>query len=340
MKALVLRGRGGPLELAELPVPEPGPGEALVRVAGCGLCHTDLHYVDHGVATAHDPPLTLGHEISGVVAGHGPGGADPPLGTRVLVPALLPCGSCAYCRNGRANLCPRARMPGNHFDGGFAEYLTAPAKDLVPLPAELDLVSSAVIADALTTPYHAVVDRARVRPGDHVAVIGCGGVGVNVVQFAAALGAEVAAVDLSESKLEACRGLGASVTLNPGNGKDVAKELRRLWGDGADATFEVVGRPETIALGFSTLRRGGTLCLVGYSASPAELPANRTMFFEYNVLGSLGCPPAEYPRVVDLVRRGRVRVDPIISRRLPLAEFEKGLAALRSGDGFRTVLLP
>ena len=340
MKGLVLRGLGGPLELAELPRPEPGPGEALVRVVACGLCHTDLHYLDHGVPTAKRPPLVLGHEISGVVEGHGPGTVGLPEGTAVLVPALLPCGHCDYCRTGRENLCPEARMPGNHFDGGFADYLAVPAKDLVPLPPGIDPVAGSVIADALTTPYHAVVERAGVRPGERVAVVGCGGVGINVVQFAVACGAEVIALDVSDAKLEIARTLGAQLTLNPRTQAEPAKELRRRLGDGVEAAFEVVGRPETIALSLSLLRRGGRLCLVGYSAEPAVLPANRTMFFEHTILGSLGCPVAAYPRVIELVRQGKVRLDPVVSRRLPLARYEEALKALRAGEGFRSVLMP
>ncbi len=340
MRALVLERAGGPLVLADVARPSPGPNEALVRVAACGLCHTDLHYLDHGVATARKPPLVLGHEISGTVEELGAGATGPAVGTPVLVPALLPCGRCGYCRTGRENLCPEARMPGNHIDGGFAEFVAVPAKDLVPLPPELDLVTSSVIADALTTPYHAVVDRAAVRPGERVAVVGCGGVGINVVQIAAASGAEVVAMDVSDEKLVAARALGAAHAINVATTADPAKALRSTLGDGTDVTFEVVGRPETIALGFSTLRRGGRLCLVGYSAAPAVLPANRAMFFEYTVLGSLGCPPSGYPRAIDLVRRGRVKLEPVVTRRQPLEEYAQALRALRAGDGFRSVLLP
>ncbi len=340
MQALVLTAVGGPLEAKELPRPEPAAGEARVEVSACGLCHTDLHYLDHGVATAKSPPLVLGHEISGVVDALGEGAASPPVGQQVLVPALLPCGRCGYCRGGRENLCPDAKMPGNHIDGGFAKYLCVPAKDLVPLPPGIDPISGAVIADALTTPYHAVVERAQVRPGERVAVIGCGGVGINVVQFAAAAGAEVVALDVSEEKLAISRELGAEATINVAKVENPARELRKHFGEGADVAFEVVGRPETIALGFSALRRGGRLCLVGYSANPAALPANRAMFFEYTVLGSLGCPPASYPKVIDLVRRGKVRLDPVVTQRLPLLRFQEGLRALRQGEGLRTVLLP
>jgi len=137
-----------------------------VKVAACGFCHTDLHYLDHAVPTAKPPPLILGHEISGTVEELGSGASPRAVGDRVLIPSILPCGTCDMCRSGRANICPHLQMPGNHLDGGFAEFVRVPARDLVPLPADLDLIRSAVIADALTTPYQAVVHRARVQSGD------------------------------------------------------------------------------------------------------------------------------------------------------------------------------
>ncbi len=340
MRAAVLRAAGKPLEVGEVPTPVPGPGEARLEVLGCGFCHTDLHYLDHGVPTAKPPPLILGHEISGRVEALGPGADGVAVGDHVLVPAVLPCGRCEYCRTGRENICPKLRMLGNHVDGGFAEFVVAPARDLVPLPAGIDPIDGCVIADALTTPYHAVVRRAQVRPGERVVVVGCGGVGINVVQVAVAAGADVVALDLNEAKLEVARKLGARATLNPGQVEDPAKEIRRLWGDGADVALEVVGHPTTIALGFAALRRGGRLCLVGYSSAPAVLPAHRVMFLEYSVIGSLGCRPSDYPRVVELVRSGRLQLGPVVTAHVPLGEIASAADRLRRGEGFRTVVRP
>lgn len=340
MRAAVFRGTAGVLDLADLPTPEPGRGEVRVKVAGCGFCHTDLHYLDHGVATAKPPPIVLGHEVAGTVDAVGAEGDEGSLGRRVLVPAVLPCGQCELCRTGRENICPRMRMLGNHVDGGFAEYLIAPAKDLVPLPDDIDPVVGSVIADALTTPYHAVVHRARVRAGESVAVVGCGGVGINVVQFAAAAGGRVVAIDLDPRKLEVARSLGAAATVDPAAVDDVGREVRRLLGDGADVAVEAVGSPATIATAFSTLRRGGRLCLVGYSADIAALPAHRVMFLELSVVGSLGCRPADYGRVVELVRSGRVRLEPVVSGRVPLERVAEAADRLRRREGFRTVVVP
>lgn len=340
MRAVVFRGSGRPLEVSDVPRPAPGPGKALVKVAACGFCHTDLHYIDHGVATAKAPPLILGHEISGIVEELGPGSSGRAVGDRVLVPSVIPCGNCLQCRSGRENICPRLQMPGNHFDGGFAEFVEVPARDLVPLPPDLDLRSSAVIADALTTPYHAVVQRAQVRSGEWVVVVGCGGVGINAVQFAVAAGANVIAVDLQAEKREVAHRLGASEALNPTECKDLGQEVRKRTGGGADVALEVVGKPETVSAALSTLRRGGRLCVVGYSDSVVPVPLNRLMFFEYEIRGSLGCRPVDYPRVIEMVRQKKVSVDPVVSGVLPLERIEEAAEDLRKGKGFRTLIVP
>lgn len=340
MRAAVLRASGSPLSLESREIPRAGRGEAVVKVAACGFCHTDLHYLDHGVKTAHPPPLVLGHEVSGTVEEVGPEVEGVRRGARVLVPAVLPCGNCSLCRSGRENICPKMRMPGNHFDGGFAEFLVVPARDLVPLPEEIDLAEGSVIADALTTPYHAVVHRAQVREGEWVVVVGCGGVGINAVQFAAAAGAHVVAVDLRPEKLELARQLGAVETVQPREDGDVAKAVRRWTDGGADVAIEVVGSPATFSLALSTVRRGGRLCLVGYSDRTADLPLGKMMFFEQTLVGSLGCPPSDYGRVVELVRRGKVQLKPIISGRVPLERVNEAADSLRRGEGFRTLIVP
>ncbi len=340
MRAAVLDAGASRLVLRELPRPVVRAGEALVQVAGCGFCHTDLHYIDHGVPTAKSPPIVLGHEISGEVVGVAEG-VDPGwVGRRVILPAVLPCGACVYCRTGRENICPGMRMLGNHLDGGFAEFVCAPAALLIDLPREVDLVRGAVIADALSTPFHAVVRRAQVQQGEWVTVVGCGGVGMNVVQFAHLAGAHVIAVDLSAEKLALARRLGASEVVNPREVPDVGKAVRALTSGGADGSIEAVGSPTTVATALSTIRRGGRVCLVGYSDQNAALPMHRVMFFEYTIEGSLGCRPADYPRIVELVRRGRVQLDPIVTGVLPLERVNDAADRLRQGEGLRTVVAP
>lgn len=340
MRAAVFHGPDRPLELAEVETPIPGDGEVLVRVAGCGLCHTDLHYLDHGVRTFKPPPLILGHEAAGTVAAVGDGVSDRAPGDRVLIPAVLSCGRCRYCRAGRENLCEALAMLGNDRDGAYAEYVAVPAAELVPVPETIPLDRACVIADALSTPYHAVKNRGRVRTGDRVAVVGCGGVGLNAVQCAVAAGGRVIAVDLNEERLEVARELGAEETLDPRSVDRPDKEIRRRTDGGVDVAFEATGSPATIELAFSLLRKGGRACIIGYSGEPAAISAARLMYFELELVGSLGCGAGLYPEILGLVEAGRLRLEPVVSGTIPLEEIGEGLDRLRRGEGVRWVVTP
>jgi 6-hydroxycyclohex-1-ene-1-carbonyl-CoA dehydrogenase len=341
MKAAIFRGAGQALDVTDVPTPVPGPGDALVKVAACGVCHTDLHYIDHGTPTFKTPPLILGHEISGTVAALGAGVNGWTPGERVLLPAVLTCGTCEACRSGRENICEHNQMLGNNIDGGFAEFVVAPAKDLFRLPDDLPLEESSIIADAITTPFHAVVRRGRVMPGDWVLVVGCGGVGLNVVQLAAAMGGRVIAVDLSDQKLEWAKRLGASATVNPAQTPRVDKAVRTLTGGGGvDVAFEVVGKPAAQEQAFACVRTGGRLVLVGYSPDTFALNAGRVMYREMDVIGSLGCRPVDYPRVIELARQGRIKVAELVTHRFPLAKIGEALDTLRSGAAIRAIVTP
>ncbi len=340
MQAAVFDGGGKPLRLAEVPTPRPGPGEILVKVAACGICHTDLHYLDHGTPTFKPPPLILGHEPSGTVADLGDGVEGFKKGYSVLLPAVFTCGRCALCRSGRENICERMSMLGNHRDGAFAEYVVAPARDVCRLPPGLPLEEAAIIADALSTPYHAVKHRGRVQPGDTVAVFGCGGVGLNLVQCAVAAGGIVLAVDLDDEKLELAQELGASETVNARTTDRPDKEIKRLTGGGVNIAFEAIGNPRTLSQAFDSLRRGGRLVVVGFCADSVPWAPSKIMFHEMEVMGSLGCSPADYPALIELVRRGRLKVAPLVSGRLPLHRINEGLDLLRHGKGVRWVVTP
>lgn len=340
MKAAVYHGNGSRLAIEEMPTPALREGEVLLRVAACGLCHTDLHYLDHGVPTFQKPPIILGHEAAGTVDRIGPGVSGVAPGDRVLAPSVWACGRCRYCRAGRENLCVDLVMPGNHTHGGFAEFLAVPAKELVRLPPELPLERACIIADAVSTPYHAVKQRGQVRAGDSVAVVGCGGVGLNVVQCAALAGATVIAVDLNDARLALARRLGARHTINPGTTERVDKEVRALTDGGVDVAFEVVGNPKTIDLAFNLLRKGGRLVVIGFSHEPVPINAAKLMFYELELAGSLGCGGGLYPEIVALVAAGRIDLGPIVSGTFPLDRINEGFDRLRHGEGVRWVVTP
>ena len=340
MKAAVLRGANRALEVMEVPTPSPGPGEVLVRVVGCGMCHTDLHYLDHGVKTFKEPPIILGHEAAGTVEKLGDGSADVAEGDRVLIPAVLSCGTCRYCRRGRENICDNLVMLGNNIDGAYAEFVVVPASQLISVPASIPLERASIIADAVSTPYHAVKHRGRVQAGDIVAVVGCGGVGLNVVQCATLAGARVIAIDVNEQRLDIARTLGAMETVNPNEVERIDKHVRKLTDGGVDVAFEAIGNPKTMRVAYSLLRRGGRLCVIGYSADEVTLSAAKLMYFELEVVGSLGCGAGEYPEIIGLVEAGRLRLDIIVSGCIPLDDINDGFDRLRRGEGVRWVVTP
>lgn len=342
MKAALFEGANQPLRIKEIEKPTIGPGDILIKIAACGVCHTDLHYIDHGTPTFKQPPLILGHEPSGHVAEVGSDVKRFKEGDRVLIPAVLTCGYCDFCRTGRENICANMTMLGNHIDGAYAEYIKVPAKDICHLPDEIPLEEGSIIADAISTPFHAVKNRAEVKPGDTVVVFGCGGIGINIVQVAAAVGGSVIAVDVLDKKLEIAKQFGATVTINPTKVEKLGKEIKKLTGGGADVAIEAIGKPETMREAFGTLRRGGRLVVVGFFGKDLTVSAAKIMFFEMEIVGSLGCRPTDYPKLIELVRMGKIKVKELVTNRFPLDEINDAFDLLRSGDEnvIRSIAIP
>lgn len=342
MKAALFHGSGKPLEITEVPTPEPGAGEILVKVAACGVCHTDLHYIDHGVPTFKAPPMILGHEPSGIVAKVGADVKNFKEGDKVLLPAVLTCGYCVNCRRGRENICDNMIMFGNHVDGAYAEYVIAPAKDAIPMPDDVPLEEGSIIADAISTPYHAVVIRGQVKAGDNVVVFGCGGVGINAVQVAAAVGASVIAVDIVPEKLEMAKKLGAQAVVNASKEERIDKTIKKLTGGGADVSFEAIGNPKTIQDAFACIRKGGRTVVIGYTNKNVELPASKIMFFEQEIIGSLGCRPVDYPKIIEMARTGKIKLKELVTGRFPLERINDAFDLLRNNDphALRSIVVP
>lgn len=337
MKAAVFYGAHQPLRIEDVPTPEIGPEEALIKVAACGVCHTDLHYLE-GVPTFKKPPVILGHEASGIVISVGEKVTSVKENDRVLVPPVLTCGFCYSCRIGRENLCRNIVMIGNSIDGAYAEYTKIPAKDLIELPVEIALEEASIISDAMSTPFHALKNRANVRPGDSVVIYGVGGVGLNAVQIAVALGAFVIAVDKVDEKLEHARELGAAETINV-DVENPVKAVRRITGGGADVAVEAIGIPEVMRMAFDSVRWGGRAVIVGYSNKDLSISAARLMFREIEVYGSLGCRIVDFPPLVDMVRRGKLKL--LVSDKMPLDRINEALEMLRKGKiKTRAIVIP
>jgi 6-hydroxycyclohex-1-ene-1-carbonyl-CoA dehydrogenase len=326
----------GKLEHTEIPTPQLQPGEALVKVAGCGVCHTDLGYFYDGVATVTKPPLTLGHEISGVVVA----GDQKLIGKEVVVPAVMPCNKCAICAAGRNNRCLSQKMPGNSLGiyGGFSNYIPVPAEDLCVVNNRdgFELAELAVIADAVTTPYQACM-RAGLKPGDNVIVVGVtGGVGCYVAQMAKAFGAKtVVGIARDPEKLKKALEYGADYVINSG-GKDakaVRDEFRELCkalglpGNFGWTIFEVTGTGPGQDIALNLLSFVGKLVVVGFGLQQNTYSISRLMAFDADVIGTWGCLPKYYPKVLELVLNKTIQIKPFTETR-PMSQirevFEEG----------------
>lgn len=347
--AYEMRAIGEPLVRVEREQRAPGPGEALVAVRGCGVCHTDLGFLFDGVPTRHPLPLVLGHEVAGVVVGAG-SGAESWTGKSVIVPAVIPCGRCRLCAAGRGDICRAQVFPGNDDDGGFASHLIVPAHGLAAVTGALaegaTFAKLAVAADAVSTAY-AAVRNSGLGPGDFAVVVGAGGVGGFVVQIARALGARVLAIDVDPARLELCRSHGAEWTLSARGAlpKDLKKAVRDLAREHGVASqlwklFEASGTAAGQETAFHLLCHGAALGIVGYHAGDVSVRLSNLMAFAARAEGTWGCPPEWFGAVLELVATGKVAIDPFAELH-PMSSINDVLARLRRHElSRRPVLVP
>jgi propanol-preferring alcohol dehydrogenase len=338
MQAVRYHGPNQPFRLEDVARRAPGAGEVLVRVTAAGICHTELHFRS-GLLNLGVAPITMGHEVVGRIEATGDGVAADRVGQRVIVYYYVGCGACEHCRVGDEHLCAQMKAEyGFISDGGYAQYVTVPARNAVPLPDSIDDVAAAPIGCGVTTAVHAAA-LAEPAVGEWVVVYGVGGVGLGLVQLARAMGTRVVAVSRSERKLAAARALGAAATVDASS-PNVADRLRALTGGrGVDVVFECVGTAETMRAASAALGRRGRLVFIGYSADSFTVHPIQLVVFEQRVMGSVGATLQELYEAVDLVARGVVQT--VVDRTLPLADFEAGLGALERGELVgRAVLRP
>ncbi|TRZ97438.1 MAG: 6-hydroxycyclohex-1-ene-1-carbonyl-CoA dehydrogenase [Rhodocyclaceae bacterium] len=337
----------GTLQRTEIPVPELLAGEALVEIRGCGVCHTDLSYFYMGVRTEQKPPLSLGHEISGIVVA----GNSRVLGKEVIIPAVLPCNKCELCKTGRGNRCLGQKMPGNSMGiyGGFSSHIPVPAADLciVGNRGKIPLEHLSVIADAVTTPYQAGL-RARLQPGDRAIIIGAaGGVGSFMTQVAKGMGAStVIGIDINVEKLEFMKGYGADFTINP-KGK-TPKEVKELFKgyckeNGLPSNygwkiFEVTGTKPGQELALSLLSFTGLLMVVGYGTDETSYMLSKLMAFDAELIGTWGCLPEHYPKVLEMCIDRRIVLEPFVETR-PMSQIAQVFDEAHHGKLKRRVVL-
>jgi S-(hydroxymethyl)glutathione dehydrogenase / alcohol dehydrogenase len=358
--AAVLYEFASPLAIEEIDVDGPRAGEVMVRMAASGVCHSDLH-IQQGIHPCQ-LPVVLGHEGAGIVEVVGDGVSDLRPGDHVILSWLPYCGRCRFCLSGRPVLCDNLRWSdaGTMTDGttrfskdgrrilhstssSFAEVTVVPAQTAIKVDESEDLVALALLGCAVMTGVGAVLNTAGVRPGDSVAVVGCGGVGLSVVQGARIAGATtIVAIDPVEAKRELAKKLGATHGIGPENGHGSSR-FREILPEGADFAFEALGRPDTIEAAIGLVGKGGTAILIGMAPPGAKVAIDPlTMTLSERVIK--GCwygscrPPTDLYRLVDLYKNGVLDLESMVTKKCRLQDVNDAFAAMERGEVARTVI--
>lgn len=337
MKAVFYERFGEAPRIASLPDPTPSADGVVVKIEATGLCRSDWHgWMGHDsdIVLPHVP----GHELAGTVVATGRNVLRWKAGDRVTVPFVSGCGRCAECASGNQQVCERQFQPGFTAWGSFAEYCAIDYADanLVRLPDSMDFATAAGLGCRFVTSFRAVVDQARVQPGEWVAVHGCGGVGLSAIMIANAMGANVVAVDLSDDKLEFARKLGATATVDARATADVPAAIRELTSGGAHVSVDALGHPTTLSNSILCLRRRGRHVQVGLllaDQSRPPVPMDRVIGWELEIKGSHGMQAHRYGAMFSMIEMGKLKPELMIGRTLSLDEAPAALTAMDRFDG-------
>lgn len=342
MKAVRLVESGKPLVLEEIAIPSIGDEDILVRVRAAGICHSDVHY-RAGRSSMGTMPITLGHEVAGVIEKVGTKVKQAKVGDRVCLHYNISCKKCHYCDAGTEQFCSTVKMLGHHVDGGYAEYIAVPAINAIPLPDEISFEAGATLMCASATAFHAL-HKGRVKNGDTVAVFGIGGLGTSAIQLAKAAGATmVLAIDISEPKLELAKNYGA-IPVNAGK-SDVLQAIKtHTNGRGVDVALELIGLPKTILQSIDCLGAMGRAVIVGLTRQPITVDTYQQILAnEAEIIGSNDHLLSELPALVELARKNILDTSQVVSQTIPLSAdaINKRLNALEAfTSDVRAVIVP
>ena len=342
MKAVRLVKIGQPLEAQDIPLPASGESDALVHIRAAGICHSDVHY-RNGTSSVGPLPQTLGHEMAGVIEQVGANVSGFKAGDRVCVHYLVTCGRCHWCSTGNEQFCASGQMLGKHRDGGYAEYISVPARSLVLLPAEIPFEHGAIMMCSSATSFHAL-RKARFVAGETVAVFGAGGLGMSAIQLARAMGAlAVYAVDINAGKLKLAEDYGA-LAVNASKADPVAEIKRLTGGRGVDVSLELIGLPQTMRQAVQCLGVMGRAALAGITQETFEVHSYSELIGkEAEVIGCSDHLMQEFPLLIEYARRGILDLSRVAARTIPLdaAAINQTLDALEHfGGDVRTVIMP
>lgn len=342
MQAARFYQAGQPLRIEEIEKPFLSEEEVLLEVKAAGICGTDVHIALEGSIDTATKPITLGHEIAGVVEETGEMVREWKKGDRVVVYPQVFCQKCSFCRKGKENLCRSAEVFGLHRDGGFAQYIKVPTRCLISLPEGLSFEEGAIIPDALSTPHHAITRRGRLKSGETVAIFGCGGLGIQAIKIARILGAStIIGVDIKKGALEHAKKAGADEVID-GSENKTARIIRKITNKrGVDLALEFIGRSETTREAVKSLGMAGRAVVVGMGKGPTSLPSLQIFVgCELSLMGSMGSTREDVQNSMDLVSTGKLDIRSSISDQISLKEINAGLENLhhKTTDPIRIVV--
>jgi propanol-preferring alcohol dehydrogenase len=342
MKAVRLVEVGQPLEMIEIPLPEIGPKDVLVQVKAAGICHSDAHY-QAGISPVEPLPLTLGHEVAGIIAEIGTEVLSRKVGDRVCLHYMVTCGECEYCNGGSEQFCKSGQMLGKNRDGGYAEYISIPARNAFLLPDEIPFEQGAIMMCSSATSLHALF-KGRLQAGETVAIYGIGGLGMSAVQLAQAFGAmDIFAVDINPNKLKLAEKYGAT-GINAEK-VDPVQEIMKLTNNrGVDLTLELIGLPQTIRQAIESVAIFGRIVLVGLSDRFSQFDPYRELICrESEIIGSADHLASELPRLISFASQGKLDLSNVVTKRVNLDadEINQNLDQLKKyGSDLRIVITP
>jgi D-arabinose 1-dehydrogenase-like Zn-dependent alcohol dehydrogenase len=341
MKAAVLYEARQPLKIEELEMPLVGDEDVLIKVSACGVCHTDLKVVEG--KSRFIPPTILGHEVAGTIERVGARNKDFREGDRVIIGMRYKCGRCRYCLSARENLCEKRPAPptlrktdGDEVTrwnvGGFAEYVSVPAYMAFQIPDGMSMEEASIVGCRVTTAYNAVKHRAHLEPGDSALVIGCGGIGLNTVQFLSCFGAyPIIAVDIIEEKLKAAAKFGATHTINA-SAVDPVQETKKLTDGGVNKSFEAIGNPKTADQIIQATRPGGTATIIGgLGHGPFTISSGRFVTSEITITGVSSRQANDVADVFQMARAGRIELKSLITKKYRYDQINEALEDLEHG---------
>lgn len=316
MKAVQLIEIGKDLEDREIPIPVPRSDEVLIKIKAAGICHSDIHYRD-GVSSVGYRPISLGHEVSGVIEKLGSCVLDFQLGERVCLNYMITCGKCQYCVRGSEQFCEQGKMIGKDVDGGYAEYIAVPIRGIYRIPDSISFEHASVMMCSSATSLHAL-KKTRFKPGETIAIFGLGGLGISAMQLAKIFGArEIYAIDIDSRKLETAKEMGA-IPINAKKNDPVKKIMELTVGEGVDVALELIGLSVTMDQGVRSLARFGRLGLVGITTNVFEISSYEAICREKEIIGVSDHLLSELPFLLDLVEQGKLDLSKVVTRTVPL----------------------